>query len=269
MRITKPTGFVIYGAMRTGSNFLVSLLNQFPDVVCHGEAFNPAFVGLREDYYERLEMARDETAKREADIDGFYDQLLDRANISTLCGFKLFPDHHEPTLKRTLADDSLLKIILKRDLLTSFISLCQAEESGIWMIKDNDKKLRDQQRARSDQPIYFDGPRFLQYRRKVATFYQSIDRSLQLSNSHAITLWYRQLYSTSELLAQLALFLGRPVPQVKSDQLLAKQNLTKLHERILNLQEMVDFLDANGYSSGSVETARHHCLQLRQSVDLK
>lgn len=63
----KFAGFVIYGAMRTGSNYLVSLLNQFDGMVCHGEAFNPSFVGLREDYYKTFGMTREEPAKRDVE----------------------------------------------------------------------------------------------------------------------------------------------------------------------------------------------------------
>jgi LPS sulfotransferase NodH len=37
--------FVILAAMRTGSNFLEESLNGVPGITCHGELFNPAFVG--------------------------------------------------------------------------------------------------------------------------------------------------------------------------------------------------------------------------------
>ena len=37
--------FVVFAEMRTGSNFLEANLNAIPGVTCHGEAFNPAFIG--------------------------------------------------------------------------------------------------------------------------------------------------------------------------------------------------------------------------------
>ncbi len=37
--------FVVFAEMRTGSNFLESNINAFDGLVCHGEAFNPMFVG--------------------------------------------------------------------------------------------------------------------------------------------------------------------------------------------------------------------------------
>ena len=37
--------FIVFAEMRTGSNFLEANLNAFDGVTCHGEAFNPHFIG--------------------------------------------------------------------------------------------------------------------------------------------------------------------------------------------------------------------------------
>ncbi len=37
--------FVVFAEMRTGSNFLEANLNAFAGLTCHGEAFNPHFIG--------------------------------------------------------------------------------------------------------------------------------------------------------------------------------------------------------------------------------
>ena len=37
--------FVLFAEMRTGSNYLEDNLNQMPGLACHGELFNPHFVG--------------------------------------------------------------------------------------------------------------------------------------------------------------------------------------------------------------------------------
>ena len=39
------TYFVVFAEMRTGSNFLEQNINQFEDLQCHGELFNPHFMG--------------------------------------------------------------------------------------------------------------------------------------------------------------------------------------------------------------------------------
>ena len=45
--MAKPrfNSFVVFAEMRTGSNFLESNLNAIDGVTCHGEAFNPYFLG--------------------------------------------------------------------------------------------------------------------------------------------------------------------------------------------------------------------------------
>ena len=37
--------FVMFAEMRTGSNFLETNLDAFGDLLFHGEAFNPHFIG--------------------------------------------------------------------------------------------------------------------------------------------------------------------------------------------------------------------------------
>ena len=42
---TRFNSFVVFAEMRTGSNFLEANLNAFLGIKCHGEAFNPHFIG--------------------------------------------------------------------------------------------------------------------------------------------------------------------------------------------------------------------------------
>ena len=252
----KFAGFVIYGAMRTGSNYLVSLFNQFDGMVCHGEAFNPGFVGLREDYFEKFGMKREEPANRDADLNGFYERLLERDNPTTLCGFKLFPGHSPVILGQTLADPKLGKIILQRDVLTSFISLCQAEASGVWIIKDGNQTSRSKSQERSDVKVTFDGPRFLRYREQVKAFYRQVEETLQNNGQAFLRLWYRDLNTPATVQALAEFLKCSPPSKLNTRELLVKQNLSAPHERVSNLREMVEFLDLHRYRSDVVKAAR-------------
>ncbi|NBO20432.1 MAG: nodulation protein NodH, partial [Rhodobacteraceae bacterium] len=40
--------FVVFAEMRTGSNYLEANLNALSGVLCHGEAFNPHFIGKKD-----------------------------------------------------------------------------------------------------------------------------------------------------------------------------------------------------------------------------
>ena len=45
MASSRFKSFVVFAEMRTGSNFLEANLNAIEGVSCHGEAFNPYFMG--------------------------------------------------------------------------------------------------------------------------------------------------------------------------------------------------------------------------------
>lgn len=262
----QPEGFVVYGSMRTGSNYLVSLLNQLPGIVCHGEAFNPAFVGLRDDYYSMLAITREETAKRDRDVSAFYDRILDRQNQSHICGFKLFPGHNEEILQRTLTTRSIRKIVLKRDVLTSFISLCQAQASGVWMIKDSDPVSKSRAQERSDVRIVFDGRRFLQYYQRVRDFYRRIEQHLSSQGERFLSLWYKDL-GRHDTIMKLSDFLGQAAPAtIDETALLAKQNLSAPHERVENLEEMLLFLESRGFRSPVLSTSWDYLLAKQEGA---
>ena len=57
--------FVMFAGMRTGSNFLEANLNALPGVVCHGEVFNPHFIG-KKDRTEYLGIYHRQRDKRSA-----------------------------------------------------------------------------------------------------------------------------------------------------------------------------------------------------------
>jgi len=233
--------FVIYGSMRTGSNFLVSLLNQLPGVVCHGEVFNPNFVGLHPTYARKFRIPRKATVKRDQDPDALYERLLSSTPENSLIGFKIFPGHDRSILDRTLSDTRVQKIILRRDIVESFVSLCQAEQSKVWMMSSTDKEPPDIKRERASQPVNFDGRRFLRYRRMVDRFHETIDPRLSHASHQVLRLDYEDLQAT-ELQDRLCRFLGLVTPNKPAQVPLAKINNSPLCSRVTNPREMLETL---------------------------
>jgi hypothetical protein len=90
--------FVMLAEMRTGSNYLEETLNEIPGLRCHGELFNPHFIGKA----NATELFGIDLAAREADPL----QLLDRARAETegLAGFRYFHDHDPRILDHCLPD---------------------------------------------------------------------------------------------------------------------------------------------------------------------
>lgn len=240
--------FVIYGSMRTGSNFLVSLLNQLPGVVCHGEVFNPNFVGLHPTYARTFRIPRKATAKRDQDPEALYKCLLDAAPQNSMVGFKIFPGHNQNILDRTLFDTQVLKIILRRDIVESFVSLCQAEENKVWLISSTDKELEHEKRHRASRPVPFDATRFLKYKKTVDAFHKGVDQKLAKNRHEVLRLEYEDLLA-ADASTLISTFFGLSAPRQIAPSPLAKINSLPVIQRVTNPSEMMRFLHKHGFLS--------------------
>ena len=105
--------FVIFAEMRTGSNFLEANLNQFDDIECHGEAFNPHFIG----YPNQAEVLGVTQAMRDADPQRLIDTI--KSGSKGLGGFRFFHDHDARALELCLDDPRCAKVVLTRNPLES------------------------------------------------------------------------------------------------------------------------------------------------------
>ncbi|MGE4326622.1 MAG: nodulation protein NodH, partial [Pseudodonghicola sp.] len=122
--------FVIFAEMRTGSNFLEVNLNALDDVACHGEAFNPHFIG-----YPNRDAILDVTqAQRDADPDRLLAAV--RSTPGALGGFRYFHDHDPRVLDTLLDDPRCAKIVLTRNPLDSYVSWKIAQATGQWKLTD-------------------------------------------------------------------------------------------------------------------------------------
>ena len=79
------TAFVMFAEMRTGSNFLEANLNALPGVICHGEVFNPHFIGKK----DQTELFGIDLAARDRDPRLLLRRLRDRRRGPA--GLSLFP----------------------------------------------------------------------------------------------------------------------------------------------------------------------------------
>ena len=92
--------FVVFAEMRTGSNFLEANLNAFEGISCHGEAFNPHFIG----YPNATDILGVDQETRDTDPNALLSAIR---NTSTgLGGFRYFHDHDPRVLDTLLTDDS-------------------------------------------------------------------------------------------------------------------------------------------------------------------
>lgn len=222
--MTRPfDSFVVLAGMRTGSNFLESNLNAIDGVTCHGEVFNPGFIGR----WNEQEAFGLPIARRNADPMGFLAKM--RAETPGLCGFRLFHDHDARVFPQVLLDRRCAKVVLTRNPVDSYISLKIAQETGQW-------KLTNVKRARSAQAA-FDAGEFIRYMDNQQGWQLAILNGLQASGQTAFWIDYEDLQDIA-VLNGLAAWLGVKGRLDALDPTLKKQNPEEVADKVANLAEM-------------------------------
>jgi LPS sulfotransferase NodH len=220
--------FVILAGMRTGSNLLQETLDAHPGIACHGELFNPVFIGRA----GADRMWGIDLPARNADPMALIARM--RAKSDGLPGFRLFPDHDPRVLAQVLDDRRAAKIILTRNPLEQYLSHRIAQATGQW-------RLGDAKGARIAR-VRFDAAEFAAHLADRQAHLARIERALQMTGQTAFRLDYADL-TDPVVLAGLARFLGvpgDPVPSVRTK----KQNPAPPEDLVENPAEMLAALAA-------------------------
>jgi LPS sulfotransferase NodH len=126
--------FIILNAPRTGSNYLCTLLNSHPEILCHHEIFNPHVVGVAR-HLQNSNFHMGTIEERDKDPVAFLPRVWERTLGRPCVGFKLCWKQSEPIFHAALADRTIRKIILKRrNRIKCFVSLLLARQTGEWVI---------------------------------------------------------------------------------------------------------------------------------------
>ncbi|MDA5556863.1 sulfotransferase family 2 domain-containing protein [Shimia sp. MMG029] len=214
--------FVVFAEMRTGSNFLEANINEFEGLTCHGEAFNPHFIGYprKDDLLGITLEARTEDPM----------QLIAAVKADQgVAGFRYFHDHDPRVLDSMLADPRCAKIVLTRNPLDSYVSWKIAKATGQWKLTDV--------RRRKDSTVQFDGAEFKQHVEALQAFQVQIMRALQTSGQTAFYVAYEDLQDV-EVMNGLARFLGHDATIDAVNKKLKPQNPAALSEKVENFAEI-------------------------------
>ncbi|WP_040615774.1 nodulation protein NodH [Oceanicola granulosus] len=214
--------FVVFAEMRTGSNFLEANLNAFDGVACHGEAFNPHFIG----YPNRDEILGITQAEREADPARLLAAIRDAKGLN---GFRFFNDHDPRALDMVLADPRCAKIVLIRNPVESYVSWKIAQATGQW-------KLTNVKHARSGK-VPFDAAEFETHLEALQRFQVTLLNRMQRSGQTAFYVAYEDLQDV-DVMNGLAAWLGVPARIEGLDRKLKKQNPEPLSAKVTNFDEM-------------------------------
>ncbi len=215
--------FVVFAEMRTGSNLLEDYLNQIANVVCHGEAFNPNFIG----YPNRGDILGVTQQQREDNPDRLLRAI--RNTPGALGGFRYFHDHDPRVLAPILSDPRCAKIILTRNPLDSYISLKIARATDQWKLTNV--------KNRKDAKAQFDLHEFERHLGRTQSFQLEIMRALQVTGQSAFYVGYDDLHDT-EILSGLARWLGVDADPDTFKTNLKPQNPQPLADKVANFDQM-------------------------------
>lgn len=219
--------FVVFGGMRTGSNVLEAYLNALEHIRCHGELYNPDFIGnIRQDTFMGIGLK--ERAENPL-------MLLDamRKDTDVLPGFRYFSTHDPRIFSATLHDPRCAKIVLTRNPLDSFLSLKIARKTDQWL-------TRSIKALKISPKLHFDAQEFRAYFDALSAFHKRIREGLQSTGQSAFFIDYKDIHNP-EVLKGLALYLG--VNEAPSSQIdLLRQNPQAAQQKVKNPEEMLSAL---------------------------
>ena len=220
--------FVLLANMRTGSNLFEQNIQLFDGFSCHGELFNPHFIG-----FPNTTTAFGVTmTERELKPQKLINRMVAKEN-GTLPGFRLFSDHDPRVLEHCLNDPQCAKIVLTRNPLDSFVSHAIAKATDQWKLTDVSKRKRAK--------VRFDFLEFKSYLTRLQSYLTQIRHSLQKSGQTAFYLGYDDLNDV-EIFNGLARFLGEEAELKQLGDKIVRQNPEGLEEKVENYAEMLDQL---------------------------
>ncbi|MFP4303716.1 nodulation protein NodH [Rhodosalinus sp.] len=219
--------FVVFAEMRTGSNFLEANLNALDGVECHGEAFNPHFIG----YPNRSEVLGVGLAERDAEPARLLTAIRHAPGV--LAGFRYFHDHDPRVLDEILGDPRCAKIVLTRNPLDSYVSWKIAQATGQW-------KLTNVTR-RKEGLAQFDPVEFEAHVAALQDFQRRLMHALQTSGQSAFYIGYDDLQDLG-VINGLAAWLGIAARLDDLDRSLKRQNPEPVTEKLANPEALAEGL---------------------------
>lgn len=213
--------------MRTGSNFLEANLNAFDGITCHGEAFNPHFIG----YPANDPILGVDQETRDADPNALLTAI--RNDPTALGGFRYFHDHDPRIFDTMIADQTCAKIVLTRNPVESYVSWKIAQETGQWKLTDV--------KARKAGQAQFDEAEFSAHLEALQQFQITLLNALQKSGQAAYYIAYGDLQDV-DVMNGLAKYLGVEAALEHLDKRLKKQNPSPISSKVRNYDEMLSAL---------------------------
>lgn len=215
--------FVVLADMRTGSNLLESNLNAIEGIDCHGELFNPVFIGTPDtDTYKGVTLAQ-----RNDDPWTLLNAV--RAGGGRRVGFRLFHNHDPRIWQHVLDDSACAKIILTRNPLESYVSRKIAAATRQWRLGNIIHRRQSQ--------VAFDAAEFEAHLSQLQQTQLEILHHLQTTGQSAYYIGYDDV-NDLEVLNGLARWLGVGARLADLPRTYKKQNPEPIEQKLTNPQDL-------------------------------
>ncbi len=241
--------FVILASQRTGSNMLVSLLDAYPGVSCHGELFRQQRVNQKGALrvLKRLPPEFADGEYRAAEFADYLRRVRKLSPKNDYFGFKLMLNQ-APQAREALIRDSGCRIVLlyRENLLAVYSSNLIAKATG-------QGNARVDQEVRTDK-VEFVEKRFARFCEKHENTYRDVRRDLERhARERCLDISYLDICQ-AEGIGKIEQFLGVSKPPDPIAPATAKRNPSRIVDRFSNPELVLDYLERAGRSAWSHES---------------
>lgn len=229
--------FVVLTAPRTGSNFLCSMLNSHPQILCHHELFNASGIFCSLDLRSRSAYYFGTLAERDRDPLGFLARVWGKSFGRPVVGFKFNRGQNRAVLETVLADPDIGKIVMRRrNRIKTYVSEMVAQLTGEWESYPGIRLSTSPPRIPVPPAGLF---RFVEHNQ---TYFDDIDRWLAESGQSALTVEYEDLIAGDGVGRRVFEHLGVEAGAAGLKAATRKQNPDDLAALIANFDELAEAL---------------------------
>jgi len=223
-------GFCIIGIARSGSIYFGQLLNGHTELRCYGEIFatdvENTFSPVRiKDFINKAETL---TQNALDDFIQYFNLVSDED-----WGFRIFLNQNDKVLYSLLKNRTVKKIVLKRNLIDSYISLEIAKRTNQWLLMTEKSRVKDVGK------IVIELDDFAHYVEQHSNFYRDVLNDLYKQNSKFLVVDYAELVSgrSNGKIEEFLNLSTKLNPKLVKNM---KQNTLPASVRVINFNEVLD-----------------------------
>ena len=237
--------FVLIGTPRVGSNYLISRINQHPDILCHYELYsvNHVYTAFPEHYTNKGgkgEIYKDKNYRDRNPLE-FLNKIYADSSASAT-GFNIFPKQNDLVLEHVINNPDIYKIFIQRkNLLNSYLSLQIATKHNAW------NSLKSSKIPLKDKVFHLDCIDFELYIQGTRSFYSRLKDQLLTSGQTYLAVEYEELVKNSDALLNIFEYLNQTPYISETATVFKKENNNQVFEIVSNYQELYDFCRNKGY----------------------